>query len=563
MKKSGCFDVIDPEAPLVSNGHNGPKNFRLMLLCSEDGAAQSWWFLAALYQGGYGGFGWCSVDTRPKLDIRLCLLACALLCGAMSAVVAQTFLGGIPHVTDEISYTLQARLFADLKRVGPVADNASMWLMPFWNVEGPMFSPFPPGWPGLLAVGERYGLGAWVNPVLASLLPLVVYRIGQPILGDKRALVAALITAISPGVWLLGGSRMAHTSVVLGLGLTMSFAIRPNPARWEGVGGGLAAAYVVLARPFDAALLAAPLLFLGFRAARRQGVLWAWMGFPVMAGLLVLGDNANLTGDPFRFPMTVWFDAWQDRQGCNALGFGPDLGCAPTLGSYGHSIGKAFWLGWETLLRFDQLFLGVPGGTVVALWGAWLIRARLGWGWVALVVCGYALYWSPGRAFGARFWHPLYLVAPMALAAAIGSVRWRWIVTVLGAVSLTGLSRIAGDVSDRYWCVDTGLRDLLAEAGIDDGVVFIQGHGQRAMEWGSVGVDRFQCDPMLEAGDGWALIDPSDTRAGLQIRHALPDRETTAAFMSAHHPGRPSWIVFHDVESDDRQIKSLGILPTH
>ena len=113
--------------------------------------AQSRWFLAALYTGGYGGLRWYVVDTKPKLNIRLRLLACAVLCGAMSAVVAQTFFGGIPHVTDEISYTLQARLFADLKRIGPVADNASMWSMPFWNVDGPMFSPFPPGWPGLHA----------------------------------------------------------------------------------------------------------------------------------------------------------------------------------------------------------------------------------------------------------------------------------------------------------------------------------------------------------------------------------------------------------------------------
>ena len=68
--------------------------------------------------------------------------------------------------------------------------------------------------------------------------------------------------------------------------------------------------------------------------------------------------------------MSVWYDAWQGRPGCNGLGFGDDIGCAPTLGSFGHTPAKAISLGAEAWQRFDRLLLGVSGGSVLAAVGA-------------------------------------------------------------------------------------------------------------------------------------------------------------------------------------------------
>ena len=65
---------------------------------------------------------------------------------------------------------------------------------------------------------------------------------------------------------------------------------------------------------------------------------------------------------------------------------------------------------------------------------------------------------------------------------------------------------------------------------------------------------------MLEAGDGWGLADPATMTGGLQIRHALPDRASTVAFMEAHHPGVQAWLVVHDVADDRRQVRALGVL---
>jgi len=433
-----------------------------------------------------------------------------------------------------------------------------MWLMPFWNNEGAMFSPFPPGWPALLAVGELVQLGAWVNPMLACFLPWVVFGIAEALSDRRVARLASVMMALSPGVLILAGSRMAQTSVLLGLGILMLSTMSRSPRRWWM--GGAAAAYVVLARPFDAALLAGPLLFYGLSSARRDGGLAWWIGLPGFAAVLVLWDNLTLTGSPWTFPMSAWYDAWQGRAGCNGLGFGDHIGCAPTLGTFGHTPAKALTLASEAFQRFDRLLLGVSGGTVLAAAGAWRLRDKRILAWVALVVLGYALYWSPGRAYGARFYHPLYLVVPVLMAIPLARIRQQWAVVAVAAVSLWGLSRQLPELSDSYWCVDDDLVQLLAEQDITEGVVFMKGNGRRGVSWPGLGVEQFQCDPMLEAGDGWGSADPSSMTEGLQFRHALPDRASTVAFMEAHHPGTQSWLVIHDVTTDRRQIRTLGVL---
>ena len=179
---------------------------------------------------------------------------------------------------------------------------------------------------------------------------------------------------------------------------------------------------------------------------------------------------------------------------------------------------------------------------------------------MALVVGGYALYWSPGRAYGARFWHPLYLVAPIAMGVVLSRMRVRWAMVAMVFTAGIGGSRFVADIADRYWCVDPGLESLLDQSGIEEGVVFLKGVGHRDMAWPDVGVEALRCDPMLEAGDGFALIDPNRQTGGLQVRHALSSDADLQAYMKQFHPGIPAWQVNHDVSSDTREVKALGIV---
>lgn len=480
----------------------------------------------------------------------------------VSAWVAIGPLEGMPHVTDEIAYTLQAKLFANGVRFGPQPDNETMWMLPFWNASGPSFSPFPWGWPAVLGVGEALGMATVVNPLLVGLLPWLVYRIGAVSGGTRLGVTAALIVACSPGVWLMAASRMAHTSVLVALGVLMVVALE---RRWTMARvwlGGLAAAYVVLARPFDAALLGVPLLILGAMSCpSRLRVLW--LGAPIVAGAAVLIDNWWITGSLTSFPMSIWFDEWMGREGCNRLGFGPDVGCSPTLGDYGHTLKKAWILAGQAAVRFDGLLLGVPGATLLALFGAWRLRARRGLLWVALIVAGYALYWSPGRAYGARFWHPMYLVVPIAVAAALRPIPMRWVGVIVFAASGWGMRTVLPEIGSGYWCVDGALRDRLNAEQITEGVVFLLGDGRRSEPWPALGVDRFSCDPMLEAGDAWAIADPTKMTGGIQFRHALRDPAELRAYMIRFHEGQPAYMVRHNVEDDTRTIEALGTFSSH
>lgn len=478
----------------------------------------------------------------------LCLLAFAI-----ALFVALVPLGAVPHLTDEVAYTLQSKLFAQGLRVGPAADNASMVQYPFWVAEPSSYGVFPPGWPALLSVGQAVGLPWLVNPLIGGLLPWLSYLVARELVEEKPALLAAGVMALSPGVWLLAATRMAHTSVLAALLVATVVVLRREQRAWTWWLAGAALAYVVLARHFDA-VLAIPLILMG----RRLPLLV----LPGLAGLLVLVDNAQITGDPTSFPVNAWFDEfareWQRPTGCNRMGFGPDVGCFATFGTWGHSPEKALRIAMESGLRMDRLLLGVPGIGLVALVGAWMLRRKV---WPVLlllwVVGGYALYWSPGMAYGARLWHPLYVVLPVLVALPLWRVLgWRaWL--VVAGVPLVGGSFVVNDLADRFWCVDRSVVTILEDQDITEGVVFLYAAGIRETGWPAVGVPEFACDASLESGDGLWLNDPGSPTGGLQVRHALIDEANTRAYLQALHPGQPAWILEHDVSLDVRVVRPI------
>lgn len=473
----------------------------------------------------------------------------ALVGVVVSAGVGWWGLGGIPHVSDEIVYTLQSRLLADGLRVGPAIEDPTRHLYPFWNPVGGGHGVFPLGWPALLAVGERLSVPWLVNPLLFGLAPLLSFCIARRLTPDSASL-AAWMVALSPAMWLLAASRMAQTSVMIAL-LAAAAVVVCRPSRrlaWWGM--GLAVGYVVLARPYDAVLLGVPLLVLGVRRGGGAGLVL----LPGLAAGLVLLDNHLLTGSALTFPVGPWFDWWVADEGrppgCNRLGFGPDIGCISTLGSSGHSPAKALRIALDSAGRLDALLLGLPGGLLALIPGVIVLRRRA-WPLLAplgIVVAGYALYWSPGMAYGARFWHAA-LPGVLILAAA-GLHRYAgrlaWLVLLLPVV---GLSRLAPELSD-YWCVDRALSDQLDAAGIEAGIVFVRSQGRAQRAWPALGVEDFACAEMLESGDAFHRIDPSAAAGGIQIRVALPSLPQTREWLAEHHPEEPAFLAFQDLRTD-------------
>ena len=488
------------------------------------------------------------------MSTRLLLPLCCLLAFALSVGVALGPLQGMPHVSDEVSYTLQARLFAAGMRVGPGADVPSALQYPLWVAAPSSYSPFPIGWPLLLSLGERVGAPWLVNPLLAGLLPLLAWLFGREWVSAGEARLAALVAALSPGVWLMAGSRMSHTGVLVGLGVALVVVARGRDRAWAWGLAALGVAYVVLARPYDAVLVGGPLLMLGLWRAPGPAARLLLVGLPGLAMALVLWDNHGQTGSASLFPMELYFrSAVPDRPGCDALGFGADRRCYGPLGWSPMDAARAIG---ATALRLDRGVLGVPGGSLLVLAGLWRLRRWEPLLLAALLAGGHALYWSPGVAYGARFWHPLYLVLPVLVAVGANVLLRRFGPLVLIGLPLVSAPLLLAELGDRYFCVDGGLRDALAAQGITEGVVFLRARGERSMSWPTLGVPELQCDAQLEAGDGFALLDPTRQQGGLQVRHALPDAQLLP-YLRRFQPGAKAWLVLHDVATDRREVLSL------
>lgn len=465
------------------------------------------------------------------------LLSCGLALGPLD---------GLPHVSDEVAYLLQARTFASLRAVGDPAVAPSLVTYPMIGMEPGLHGAFPPGWPLLLSLGVALGWPLGLNPLLASLLPWATWRLARHLAPDA-ALVAATLTALSPGVILLAASRMSQTSTLLALLLLAGTVVAAPCRRSQVLLGAAAAAWVVATRPFDGLVLAGPLLAL-LLWRQRDG--WTWglgLSLPALAVAGVLAFNHATTGHPLTFPGTAFWDGFvPERPGCDRLGFGPQVGCVPVQGSWGYTPAKALGALVDSLVLYDRLFLGIPGGSLAVLAGAWsLARGRGAAGSLPfflpfLVPLAYLLYWSPGHAFGARFYHPLYVATPTLAALALVRVGPGLRTGLLVATSLAGLTLAGRDLSRGYWCVDGAVRDVVRGAGVD-GVVFLHRTGTHPGSWPWLGAS-FTCDPMLASGSAFGWRGP-DLEEGVRFRHLTADPAQATLYMEEVHPGEAAWVL--------------------
>jgi hypothetical protein len=307
-----------------------------------------------------------------------------------------------------------------------------------------------------------------------------------------------------------------------------------------------------------------PLLLWGLSQAPAVGRA-ALLFLPGLGVGLLLAENLDRTGDLWTFPMDAWFDTWVEergRQGCNRLGFGPHIGCAPTSGSYGHDPGKAWASIQAAAGRFDRMLLGWPGGSLLLLAGAliWmrersraLAGAALAVG--AAVVGAHALYWSPGMAYGARFWHPLLVPAALLGGLTLARLPHRLGPAALALLCLCAAPRLWSELSQDYWCTGPALRDALREGDLDEGVLLLNISGHRPASWPALGVEEFQCDAMLTAGSAFALEEPASQR--WIIRYVPGHEERSLDWLREHHPDRSAWWVEIDVSTGRIGIHAL------
>src|SRR5690606_3482955 len=115
------------------------------------------------------------------------------------------------------------------------------------------YSPFPLGWPAMLAVGQLLGAPWLLNPVLGGICILLTYVLLRELLPRRTPRLAILLLCASPWFVVMALGLMAHTfTLACALAAAVAVArLRPTGRlRWA-VAGGVAIGIVSLSRPLD------------------------------------------------------------------------------------------------------------------------------------------------------------------------------------------------------------------------------------------------------------------------------------------------------------------------
>lgn len=297
-------------------------------------------------------------------DRRLALvLGAAAALGAWS--IQGALFGHLPHITDAISHTFQARIFAggELWAPAPPCPAAFAQYNLVISPEGKWFTKYAPGHALLLAPGAALGQESLVLPLAwgatAALFFVAVARF-RP---RGESLLAAALLAGSPLGLLAAASFMSHTTFLFCC--TAAFCLgtgrleTPGRAVGRSLGAGLLAGWAALARPQDvpaAALFISLLLVTAPPTWRRAG----WRRLP----LIVMGAL------PAAAALLAWNQALYGSFLTSGYNFGQLASYSPVIrDSIGFSADyppaqaarQAAW----TLLRFNKALWGWPSSLLL------------------------------------------------------------------------------------------------------------------------------------------------------------------------------------------------------
>lgn len=335
-----------------------------------------------------------------------------------------------PHLQDEVAYYLQGRVLATghlTAPAPPVPEGFLVYLLET-NPAG-WYAVTPPGWPALLAFGFFLGVPSLVNPLLSGVSVLLAYLFLRRVYEERFARIGALLLAVSPWMLFLGMSYMNHVAV-LTCGLLAAYAgsrfTRDGSLWWASIAGA-AAGFAGLIRPLDGLIIAA-----GIGIWATVALLPKWKIGPLLCfgvgviavSALVLPYNAELTENPFSFPLTRYVEKLFGK-GSGDLGFGPNRGLGWALDPYpGHSPRDAAInanLNWTTANQ--ELFGWATGSLILVFLAVVRVRFRsLDLVWlasIAAVIGFYSLYYfSGGPDFAARYW--FLIIIPLVVLTVRG-----------------------------------------------------------------------------------------------------------------------------------------------
>jgi hypothetical protein len=412
------------------------------------------------------------------------------------------------------------------------------------------YSPVPPGWPMVLALGAWIGAPWLVNPLLGGVAVVLTYLIMGRIGDAREARLTTLLLATSPWFLFMSMNFMTHTAtLVFALAATLGVAVARQNGSWLAtLPAGFAVGAVALVRPLEGLITALLTGFwsLGARGRRfRLAPSAALVVGTLAVGLLDRPYNARLTGSPGEFPIMAYINKYY-APGSNDLGFGPNrgLGWSGLDPFPGHGPADVVVNAALNTAQWNVELLGWPVGAVllaglVFTFGA-RQRRRSDWWFLAViasVVGAHTFYWfSGGPDFGARYWYLIIVPCCALVARALGILdatpegqtraraAARAVALLLMVVSLVVYVpwRSAGKYH-HYRGMRSDVRQLARQRGFGRSLVLVR--GERHPDYASA-----------------ATYNPVDLHADAPIYAWDVSPEIRSALLNAY-PDRTVWII--------------------
>lgn len=374
--------------------------------------------------------GWARIAAIAHRHGTLTGLLLGLLSLALFAIVAITVFSRRPLLIDEIVQVMQARIFAE-GRAARVADANPEFFSALHVVDmnGSVFSQFPPGGPLMLVPGVIMGMAWLTGPAFGAIAVVAFWRLVRSTEESPGvALGAAVLFALAPFMVFMAGSHMNHVPTLAWLCLalvglrntTSSDASRPGSAFVTGFCLGM----MIAIRPVDGAAFAIPAgSWLLTRTIRRNSsvatlIASAWgIGLPVAA---TLAYNLATTGHATLFGYELLWGA------SHGLGFHQAPWGVTHTPTRGLELVNLYFLRLQTYLFETPLPSLVPAIAALAFVPRLTAFDRYLLASSALLVLGYFAYWHDGFFLGPRFFFLLLPALVLWTARLPGIVRSRF-----------------------------------------------------------------------------------------------------------------------------------------
>jgi hypothetical protein len=466
-------------------------------------------------------------------------LILSVVVGALYGLVAHRVFDARPLLIDEIVQVMQARIMAQGRAALAAAEYPEFFsALHVVDVNGRVFSQFPPGGPLMLLPGVLIGAPWIMGPLWGALSAALYWALVRNV--EPRptvALGAAMLFALAPFTVFMAGSHMNHVPTLtwLCVGLWSLQRVGRSESAVPGFAfvAGLAFGMMALVRPVDGGAFAVPAAV--WLLARMRRVPDAWRevvasGVAIaicLAGLLAY--NALTTGQPLLFGYEL---LWGRSHG---LGFHDAPWGVTHTPARGLELVNLFFLRLQTYLFETPLPSLVPVVVALALTpGVRGFDRYLLWS-SALLVVGYFAYWHDGFFLGPRFFYLLLPALALWTARLPSLVRERvprmaggdrFVLLAYAASALVALGVSIPVRARQYAGGLTSMRhDYLAparDAGIENALVLVReswGAQLMARLWG-LGVSRSEAETFYRSVDACILEEQVATLERRGIRDA-------------------------------------------